>query len=107
MTDPTADPSVRFPNVLGDLATIVADDDVWLAPLTGGRAWRLTADRAPVSGPRLSPDGESVAWTSRLHGPPEVYVAPVGGGTARRLTYWAATRTVAEPPPSDPVGVIG
>jgi tricorn protease len=92
MTDPTA-PYIRFPDVVGDLVTFVADDDVWLAPLTGGRAWRLTADRAPVSSPRLSPDGESVAWTSRLHGAPEVYVAPVGGGTARRLTYWGATRT--------------
>jgi tricorn protease len=84
---------MRFPNVRGDLVTFVADDDIWLAPLTGGRAWRLTADRARVSSPRLSLDGESVAWTSRLHGAPEVYVAPVGGGTARRLTYWGVTRT--------------
>jgi len=93
MTDPAPPPYLRFPNVLDDLVTFVADDDVWLAPLTGGRAWRLTADRAPASSPRLSPDGESVAWTSRLHNAPEVYVAPVGGGTARRLTYWGATRT--------------
>ena len=93
MTDPASAPYIRFPHVFGDLVTFVADDDVWLAPSTGGRAWRLTADRAPVSSPRLSPDGEMVAWTSRLHGAPEVYVAPVGGGTARRLTYWGATRT--------------
>ena len=93
MTDPAPAPYIRFPNVRGDLVTFVADDDIWLAPLTGGRAWRLTAERAWVSSPRLSLDGELVAWTSQLHGAPEVYVAPVGGGTARRLTYWGVTRT--------------
>lgn len=93
MVDLASSPYLRFPHVRGDLATFVADDDVWLAPLAGGRAWRLTADRAPVSSPRLSPDGSLVAWTSRSQGAPEVYVTPVDGGTARRLTHWGVTRT--------------
>ncbi len=93
MLDSASDAYLRFPHVSGDVVTFVADDDVWLAPLAGGRAWRLTADRAPVSSPRLSPDGSMVAWTSRRHGAPEVYVSPVDGGTARRLTHWAANRT--------------
>ena len=39
---------LRYPHLHGDLVTFVAADDVWLAPVPGGRAWRLTDDRAPV-----------------------------------------------------------
>ena len=57
-------------------------------PLDGGRAWRVSADQVPVRSPRFSPDGTQLAWTSRRDGAPEVHVAPVDGGPARRLTYW-------------------
>ncbi len=43
--------------------------------------------------PRISPDGTTVAWTSTRDGAPEVHVAPVDGGPARRLTHWGSTRT--------------
>jgi tricorn protease-like protein len=36
---------LRYPDVRGDLLTFTAADDVWLAPLGGGRAWRLTDDQ--------------------------------------------------------------
>ncbi|MGH3096114.1 MAG: S41 family peptidase [Streptosporangiales bacterium] len=88
-----ADGYLRFPDVHGDLVAFVAEDDVWLAPLSGGRAWRLSVDRVPASHPRFSPDGETVAWTSVRDGAPEVYAAPVSGGPGRRLTYWGAART--------------
>ena len=87
------DAYLRFPDVRGDLVTFVAEDDVWLAPLTGGPAARLSADRVPVAHPRLSPDAAAVAWTSKRDGAPEVHVADVDGGTARRLTHWASVRT--------------
>jgi tricorn protease len=79
---------LRFPSVRGDLIAFVAEDDVWLAPLAGGRAWRLTADRVPVAGTQLSPDGSLVAFTSRREGVPDVHVVAVDGGPASRLTYW-------------------
>ncbi|MER6525281.1 S41 family peptidase [Streptomyces sp. NPDC001508] len=75
------------------MVAFTAEDDVWLAPLDGGRAWRLSADNMPVSQPRISPDGTAVAWTSTRDGAPEVHVAPVDGGPARRLTYWGSWRT--------------
>lgn len=85
---------LRWPSVSGDLVCFVADDDVWAVPLGGGRAWRICADGAAVSSPRLSPDGATVAWTSvRRAGAPEVLTAPADGGTARRLTWWGAGRT--------------
>ncbi|MFI9011947.1 PDZ domain-containing protein [Actinosynnema sp. NPDC053489] len=79
---------LRFPHLHGDLVTFVAEDDVWLAPLDGGRAWRVTADQSPASFPRFDPTGTLLAWTSRRDGAPEVHLAPVEGGEATRLTYW-------------------
>ncbi|GAA3691293.1 S41 family peptidase [Nonomuraea antimicrobica] len=86
---------LRHPHLHGDLVTFVADDDVWLAPLTGGRAWRFTADRVPVSHPRFSPDGGRIAWTGTKEGAPEVFAAEIDGAEGERLTYWGdGTTTV-------------
>ncbi|HEX3591279.1 MAG TPA: PDZ domain-containing protein [Pseudonocardiaceae bacterium] len=87
------DSYLRFPHLREDLVTFVAEDDVWLAPLAGGRAWRLSADRAPAQHPRFSPDGTMIAWASVRDGAPEVYVGPADGGPSTRLTYWGASTT--------------
>ncbi|BBA97348.1 putative protease [Actinacidiphila reveromycinica] len=79
---------LRNPHPHGDLVVFTAEDDVWVAPLDGGRAWRVSADNMPVRRPRISPDGVSVAWTSTRDGAPEVHVADLAGGPSRRLTYW-------------------
>ena len=88
---------LRYPHVHGDLLTFVTEDDVWLAPAEGGRAWRLTSDGGQASNPRFSPDGATIAWTSwRDGGIPEVYTAELDGGTggpATRRTYWGDLRT--------------
>ncbi|MDQ8701023.1 PDZ domain-containing protein [Streptomyces sp. LHD-70] len=84
---------LRFPHIQGDLVAFIAEDDVWVAPLDGGRAWRVSADNMPVDHPRISPDGTRVAWTSTRDGAPEVHVAPVDGGPAKRLTYWGSWKT--------------
>ncbi|MEV5429066.1 S41 family peptidase [Streptomyces sp. NPDC052701] len=93
MTQSAAPAYLRFPHVHGDLVAFTAEDDVWLAPLDGGRAWRVSADNVPVTHPRISPDGSTVAWTSTRDGAPEVHTAPVAGGPARRLTHWGSWRT--------------
>ena len=97
MTEPQSTSSqgayLRHPHLHGDLVAFVAEDDVWLAPLDGGRAWRLTADHTPASHPRFSPDGRHVAWTSTRDGAPEIHVAPTDGGPSRRLTHWGSSRT--------------
>ncbi|MGI5493669.1 S41 family peptidase [Microtetraspora malaysiensis] len=84
---------LRFPHLHGDLLTFVADDDVWLAPVSGGRAWRFTADRVPVSRPRFSPDGTRIAWTSTREGEPEVFAADLEGAEGERLTHWGNAMT--------------
>lgn len=84
---------LRYPHLHGDLVTFVADDDVWLAPLTGGRAWRFTADRVSVSYPRFSPDGARIAWTGSREGAAEVFAAEIDGGEGERLTHWGGGST--------------
>jgi len=80
---------LRFPHVHGDLLAFIAEDDVWLAPVSGGRAWRLSADQAEAAHPRFARDGASVAWVSWRDGPAEVYLAGTDGAApGRRLTYW-------------------
>jgi tricorn protease len=85
----------RFPHLAGDVLTFVAEDDVWLAPIAGGRAWRITTDHVPVSRPRLSPDGQRLAWTSTVEGPPEVHVVDLDNGERKRLTYFGVATTIS------------
>ena len=84
---------LRYPHIHGDLLVFVSENDVWLAPADGGRAWRLSADSAQVSYPRFSRDGARIAWTSWRDGNPEVYTADPEGNDAGRLTYWSDART--------------
>ncbi|WP_419666272.1 S41 family peptidase [Streptomyces sp. 2-1] len=86
-------PYLRYPHLHGELIAFTAEDDVWVAPLDGGRAWRVSADNVPVNHPRISPDGTTVAWTSTRDGAPEVHIAPVDGGSTKRLTYWGSWKT--------------
>jgi tricorn protease len=84
---------LRYPHVHDELLVFVAEDDVWLAEVRDGRAWRLSADSAQVSHPRFSRDGTQVAWTSWRDGRPEVYTLGLEGGDEVRLTYWGDSRT--------------
>ncbi|MDT0545899.1 S41 family peptidase [Streptomyces lonegramiae] len=87
---------LRFPHLHDDLLCFAAEDDLWVAPLAAageppGRAWRLTVDRTRVGHPRFSPDGSHIAFTTWRSLDPEIHLAPVDGGPARRLTYWGGT----------------
>ncbi|MFC8895688.1 S41 family peptidase [Streptomyces cinereoruber] len=89
---------LRFPHLHDDLLCFAAEDDLWVAPLPAegerpGRAWRLTVDRTRVGHPRFSPDGRHIAYTNWRSLDPEIHLVPVGGGAARRLTYWGSTDT--------------
>ncbi|MFE9097729.1 S41 family peptidase [Streptomyces sp. NPDC007264] len=93
MTQSASPAYLRFPHLHGELLAFTAEDDVWVAPVDGGRAWRVSADNVPVNHPRISPDGTTVAWTSTRDGAPEVHIAPVDGGPSRRLTHWGSVKT--------------
>ncbi len=84
---------LRYPHVSAELVTFVAEDDVWLVPLAGGRAWRLSAQGLPARNPRFSADGQTITWTIRNGGSQEIVAASVDGGDYRQLTYWGHPST--------------
>jgi tricorn protease len=86
---------LTFPHVHGELIAFVSEDDVWVGQAGGGRAWRLSADQALATRPRLSRDGTQVAWTGTQRDRAEVFLSPVEGGASRQLTYWGDGRTEA------------
>ena len=83
----------RFPHVHGDLVTFVAEDDVWIAPVGGGRAWRVSSLQLPARNPRFTPDGKRLVWTVVQGTAPEVVTANVDGGGYSQLSYFGHSST--------------
>lgn len=61
--------------------------DVWMVPVKGGGARRLTQHPAVESTPAFSPDGKEIAFVSDREGSKQVYVMPVNGGEPKQLTW--------------------
>ncbi len=85
--DGVAGPLLRFPDVRGETIVFVCGEDIWTVPATGGLARRLTLDDGEERDPKLSPDGERIAFTGELDGNTDVYVMNRHGGQLTRLTY--------------------
>ena len=77
----------RYPTVYGDQVVFNSEGDLWMAPLSGGVARRLTLAQGPEVFPMFSPDGKWIAFSGNYDGNMDVYVMPASGGEPRRLTY--------------------
>lgn len=75
------------PDLNGDQLVFVAEGDIWRVPVAGGNAIRLTSHPGDEFDPKISPDGNWVAYAASYEGPTEVYVIPIAGGLPKRLTY--------------------
>ena len=67
--------------------------DLWLVPTDGSApARKLTNSKAAESGAAFSPDGKTIAFSTRRDGDDaeQIYLLPLDGGEARRLTSVAA-----------------
>jgi tricorn protease-like protein len=62
--------------------------DVWLVPVAGGPARRLTTGKTSETSPVWSPDGRRLAFVSKREGDAasQLYLLPLNGGEAERLT---------------------
>ncbi len=81
---------LRFPDVFGDRVVFTYGGDLWLAPISGGSATRLTAHPGVEMFARFSPDGKWIAFTGQYDGDEQVYVVSSSGGEPRQLTYYPA-----------------
>ena len=88
---------VDYPAPSPDAKTIYFsyDGDIWSVPTDGGLANRLTAMDGIETNPKVSPDGQWVAFTGRQYGNPDVFIMPVGGGPITQLTFHQASDQVA------------
>ncbi|RKU13707.1 peptidase [Candidatus Poribacteria bacterium] len=86
----------RSPTICGDTIVFVCEDDLWTVPVEGGVARRLTSNLGAAGSPRLSPDGELLAFSGRDEGPSEVYVMPALGGEAKRITYQGSNVSIVD-----------
>ena len=77
----------RQPALSKDALVFVAEGDLWKAPISGGKASRLTTHASDEQMPAISPDGKTLAFVGSYEGPSEVYVMPLSGGSPRRLTW--------------------
>jgi tricorn protease len=81
----------RFPQPFGDRIVFVANGNVWSIPKSGGTAVRLTSAPGQDMFPRVSPDGQWIAYTEASNAGTDIWVIPAAGGAAQRLTFHPAT----------------
>lgn len=80
---------LSYPTLSPDGSTLVFsyEGDLWKVPSEGGPALRLTAMDGNEISPRISPDGQWLAFSSNQNGNMDVYIMPLGGGDIQQLTY--------------------
>ncbi len=77
----------RSPAIYNDTVVFTAEGDLWLGNIQTGDTSRLTTHPAEEKEAAISPDGQHVAFSANYEGAIEVYVIPVKGGVAKRLSF--------------------
>ena len=79
---------MRTPAIHGDTVVFSYAGDLWVTKTSSGElARRLTSHPGLEIRPKISPDGNWVAFTGQYDGPSNIYVMPITGGEPKRLTY--------------------
>ncbi|MCH7227354.1 S41 family peptidase [Haloferula sp. A504] len=78
-----------WPALSPDGAKVVFEwrDDLWAAPVSGGRASRITAHPARDSYPVFSPDGKTLYFCSTRSGALQLFSMPSEGGPATQHSF--------------------
>ncbi len=78
---------LRYPNTSATQITFVHAGDVYIVPIEGGLARRVTSSEGLEMYPRFSPDGKQLVFSAEYDGNREIYKMDAMGGSATRLTY--------------------
>lgn len=65
------------------------EQQLFVVDRAGGAPRQLTFGDDPVSSPRFSPDGQSLAFLRKAAGKPVIHVLALGGGEARAVAFGA------------------
>ncbi|UCH98378.1 MAG: PD40 domain-containing protein [Candidatus Aminicenantes bacterium] len=87
---------LRFPDINKELIAFVYAGDIWTVPSGGGDAQRLTSHEGLELFPKISPDGQWIAFSGEYSGSRQIYIMPSRGGMPTQLTYY---NDVGEMPP--------
>ncbi len=79
---------LRQPDIYRNKVAFVYAGDIWMAPLKGGIARKLTSFDGLELFPKFSPDGKWIAFSGEYSGTREIYVMPAEGGVPRQLTFY-------------------
>lgn len=77
----------RAPNLHNNTLVFTAEGDLWTQQLGAATASRLTSLPEEELGGKISPDGKTLAFVANYDGSNEVYTIPLGGGSAKRITF--------------------
>ena len=85
-------PVLRYPSLSPDASQVAFSwqGDIWIAPVSGGAARRMTVHQAYDAMPAWSPDGRYIAFSSYRNGNYDLYLLSLEDGSTRRLTWHAA-----------------
>ncbi|HVR82888.1 MAG TPA: PDZ domain-containing protein, partial [Planctomycetota bacterium] len=83
---------MRHPALSPDGRRIAFDwhGDLWICPVEGGPAERITEDPADEEKPCWSPDGKSLAYSSDRTGNRDLFVIEIASRKVRQLTFHSA-----------------
>jgi tricorn protease len=79
---------LRMPDIHGEQLVFVYAGDLYTVPAQGGVARQLSSHEGQELFPKLSPDGQWIAYSAEYSGTRQVWVMPATGGTPRQLTFY-------------------
>ncbi len=87
---------MHYPDVSETDVVFTWENDLWLVPVEGGIAKRITKLEGREEYAKFSPDGKWIAFTGSYDGGRNVYIMPKNGGVPVQLTWHPSSDVVLD-----------